>query len=350
MPLYIKYGDISGDVSYRVDTLPLLQPDEAYWIVAGDGSDTIALSAGVGTGTVEHAAEGGAGKDRIFGNAAPNILYGDDSELYGASGLAARDTILGGDETALGGGSLPGDTIYGGGGGDVLAGMGGDDVIDGGSGRDRLNGGPGADTVSGGDDRDRTRGAGGNDLVLGGAGPDRVRGDSGRDTVLGGGRGDILIGGGGRDSLGGGAGADFLNGGSARDTIRGGDGDDWISGHGGRDLLSGGAGADRFYFSDAREGPDTILRYEPGVDRIVLGHAGFGLTLAPGGSISNPVPIDAAEFGVFASIELADASTARIVFVEDRLYRNASDELGDTSAFARFKGGVQIAAGDVNVF
>lgn len=343
MPLYIKYEGLKGDVSYSVDTLPLLGPGEAYWIVALGGDDRIALSAGTNTGTVEHAAEGGGGSDFIAGNAAPNILFGDNSGLYGSSGRAGKDSILGGDEPTSGaGGPLPGDSIYGGGGADVLDGMGGNDLVDGGTGNDRLLGGSGADTVTGGEGEDVLLGGTGNDSLAGDLGNDRLTGESGDDTLAGGAGTDTLVAGADDDSLLGGADADLLYGGHGRDTIDGGEGDDLIVGDRGRDLLTGGSGVDTFYFGSARDGLDTIVDFEAGVDRILLGRSGFGLSSVFG------APFDPAEFGAFETLSLADASAARIVFVGHTLYLNGSDAVGDTAAFARFRGGVHVAVGDLN--
>lgn len=72
----------------------------------------------------------------------------------------------------------------------------------------------------------------------------------------------------------GGMGNDHLIGGSGDDHLVGLTGNDRIEGNGGDDLLVGLAGRDTFVFSgDA--GNDTILTYEPGIDRIDLSAYGI---------------------------------------------------------------------------
>lgn len=74
----------------------------------------------------------------------------------------------------------------------------------------------------------------------------------------------------------GGMGNDTLIGGSGADHLVGLDGDDRIEGGAGNDLLVGLAGIDTFVFSGA-PGADTILTYQPGVDRIDLSAYGIGI-------------------------------------------------------------------------
>ena len=74
----------------------------------------------------------------------------------------------------------------------------------------------------------------------------------------------------------GGMGNDTLIGGSGADHLVGLDGDDRISGGAGNDLLVGLAGSDTFVFS-GNAGMDTILTYQPGVDRIDFSAYGIGL-------------------------------------------------------------------------
>ena len=68
----------------------------------------------------------------------------------------------------------------------------------------------------------------------------------------------------------GGGGRDFLIGGAGRDVLNGGVGDDTLEGGGGNDVLTGGAGADQFVFN-AGDGYDTVIDFQPGVDKIVVG-------------------------------------------------------------------------------
>lgn len=95
-----------------------------------------------------------------------------------------------------------------------------------------------------------------NDVINGQGGDDTIDGNSGNDLLRGGDGNDRLFGGRGDDTLVGGKGDDLLNGGTGTNT------------------LQGGAGADRFVLS--RGSADTILDFQDGVDRLVLGS---GLTL-----------------------------------------------------------------------
>jgi phospholipase/lecithinase/hemolysin len=127
-----------------------------------------------------------------------------------------------------------------------------DDLLVGFSGNDFLAGLDGNDQLEGNRGRDTLRGGRGNDTLSGFQGRDLLVGDTGNDLLLGNGGNDRLFGGNGRDTLRGGLGADFLNGGRGNDT------------------LEGGRGADRFWLQP-NHGVDTILDFELGVDRIVLG-------------------------------------------------------------------------------
>lgn len=166
---------------------------------------------------------GGAGQDRINGNALAN-------ELRGGAGY---DSLFGG---------AGGDTIDGGSGGGYLRGEDGDDSLVGGSGFDDINGNVGSDTGAGGT---------GDDWVVGGKDGDRLTGDDGDDLVYG----NL-----GDDTVDGGAGADVVRGGQGNDTLSGGAGDDYVSGDRGNDTLAGGAGADIFH-SSSDAGIDRILDF-----------------------------------------------------------------------------------------
>ena len=96
--------------------------------------------------------------------------------------------------------------------------------------------------------------------VDGGNGADRIEGGAGEDVLSGGNGSDIVFGDDGHDVLSGGNGDDFLWGGDGRDVLRGGHGPD---------MLEGGAGGDLFVFGQGG-GPDLVLDYEAGIDRILL--------------------------------------------------------------------------------
>jgi hypothetical protein len=76
-------------------------------------------------------------------------------------------------------------------------------------------------------------------------------------------------GGSGGDELRGGGGADTLLGGAGVDDLQGLGGDDVLRGGPGHDGLTGGAGSDVFAFARG-DGPDWVVDYQPGADRIRL--------------------------------------------------------------------------------
>ena len=167
----------------------------------------------------------GGGKDRLIGDALPDLFFFDDL-TYQSPRIVGISTIYSGD---------------------------GDDLVDftstrfsygslsvfGGNGNDRVLSSDGADTLHGG---------AGKDILKGYANKDKIFGDAGNDTIFGG------------------VGADTLYGGSGRDILVGGEG---------RDILNGNAGADRFVFqlqTDSRKtvsGRDTIVDFTHG-DKIDL--------------------------------------------------------------------------------
>jgi hypothetical protein len=217
-------------------------------------------------------------------------------------GTAGNDE-LDGDGTA--------DTLLGLAGADTLRGGAGDDlfVATPGDGDDSLSGGEGAGdlyslagtdapaTVHLGQGRAGSAETGQDTLreiegVEGGAGADRLtgsaaanllRGGAGDDTLAGLAGADTLAGGAGHDRLLGGAGADLLAGEEGRDTLVGGDGADTLSGGAGRDRLDGGAGADLMLLRSPLDGPDTLVGFAPGEDRIAILGEAFGL--APGADL-----------------------------------------------------------------
>ena len=92
-----------------------------------------------------------------------------------------------------------------------------------------------------------------NDSITGGQNNDYFVGNSGNDTISGNNGDDTLIGGTGFDNLLGGAGADVLQ------------------GDNGDNQLRGGAGADVFVLAKTNNTTDTILDFEDGIDKILLG-------------------------------------------------------------------------------
>ena len=202
----------------------------------------------IANGTWIEDATGGAGDDRIGGNARGNALDGGggDDRLEGRGG---GDRLDGQDGA---------DLVLGGDGFDTVAGGAGGDIVRGGNNADTARGGTGDDIVGGGASADALYGGGGDDQVRGARGDDRLEGDDGADHLLGVGGGDLLLGG---------AGNDWLDGGRDDDTLHGGAGDDLLRGRTGEDTLYGEAGADRFLFG-AGDGSNLIADYEDGTDQI----------------------------------------------------------------------------------
>ena len=129
----------------------------------------------------------------------------------------------------------------------------GDDVVRAFGGNNRLDGGPGDDELITAD---------GQDVIFGGIGNDEIQGGRGIDLLYGG-RGD--------DEIRGGEDDDTLHGDAGADRVIGSSGNDLIFGGLGADQLEGFEGADRFAWGSAKEGRDTILDYELGVDGLLIG-------------------------------------------------------------------------------
>lgn len=152
---------------------------------------------------------GGAGDDRLIGNAQPNVLLGGG----GTDILEGRDG---------------GDDHYGEAGDDYLLGGPGDDTFDGGPGGDSVHGDIGRDridysdrtyplTVTAGDNLANDGQIGEHDSINNTV--EIIAGGSGSDTLIGGTvHGNLLIGGLGNDHLDGGLGDDTLLGGLGFDT------------------------------------------------------------------------------------------------------------------------------------
>ncbi|WP_043364601.1 M10 family metallopeptidase [Belnapia sp. F-4-1] len=205
-----------------------------------DGHDNLAIA----HGAVIENARGGAGNDRITGNAAANTL----------DGRAGNDSLTGG------GGAL-----------DRLLGGDGNDMLDGASGRGE------ADWLAGGAGNDAYVVDSAQDVVLEAAGQGI---DTVRARIAGGAyalptqvetlvlEGSTRTGqGNARDNLvTGNAGANWLMGGAGADTLDGGRGND---------VLAGGTGADSFVFANGT-GADRIGDFAPDADHVrLVGFAGL---------------------------------------------------------------------------
>ena len=155
-------------------------------------------------------------------------------------------------------------------------------------------------------------------------------------TLYGGGGDDILIGGDdGVDVLRGGSGNDVLLGNGGDDLLYGGSGDDELEGGAGDDELQGNSGADTFVFHESAVGmriaqsfsvansngstdlgSDTIVDFQPGVDRIDI-DLGEPLRYAGEGTLqAHAVSWTADEFGnVLVQVDNdGDTTTAELQF------------------------------------
>ena len=249
----------------------------AFVLQGHEGSDTLSLAGGDGTGgpAVSATVEGGVGDDTVAGAGGGSALdggEGTDTMDYSAAGDVSADLSSGTGQTSDGGSAdtligfenlvgspgndrLVGDEgvnlLAGGLGDDTLEGHDGDDVLNGGQGRDVLDlsaaaggadvdlvqgvaKGQGTDTLSGIENvigtekKDVLRGDAEDNMLRGGDGGDEIRGNAGRDEVTGGLGNDLLFGGADADTLDGGKGKDQLDGGEGKDTcIPGADPDAW---------------------------------------------------------------------------------------------------------------------------
>jgi Ca2+-binding RTX toxin-like protein len=242
-------------------------------------------------------------------------------------------------------GSGKDDMISLGSGNDLAFGSNGDDAVLGGFGDDTLYGGNGADSISGG---------AGNDRIFGNTGADFLYGDGGDDTIFGGAGRDYLIGGDGNDILRGGEQDDQLYGGKGSDRLYGDAGDDFLSGDEGNDVLFGGSGSDFFwsgvgadrlvsetdgeqdiflYFA-ANEGGDTVIGFEPGIDKVQF-------------AFLNRAQMTSERF-VSSSAQMTDTGPWVIYGSRGRLSLDLNGTAaGESYEIARFQGAPALTYGDL---
>lgn len=295
-------------------------------LYGGDGDDTFY------TGNEGASAHGGAGNDTMYIDGTyfggTDYLFGDDGDdqiifmahtfIEDLNGGAGNDTI----DMRLGGGGAHGDagndTLLGGYEAELFGGTGDDVLVTTSSGiaygeadNDTLTGGAGNDMLFGGDGVDSLYGGAGNDTLDGGAGADRLEGGTGDDTyVLAVATGEVIVeaAGGGIDQINAGftitlgaevenllltgtsaikgsgnalanrltgnAGANVLTGHDGDDSLYGGAGNDSLDGSAGSDRLEGGAGDDTYTLATA--GDVVVEAVGGGTDHV---KAGFTYTL-----------------------------------------------------------------------
>ncbi len=325
-------GTTGDDVIYASGGQDILNGgsgDDAFMV--GTGAGFTRFNGGIGTNTIQAAADNAVIRIQSFSNIQEissngfgnvTISGAADSDLLDFSNVTLTDiaAINGGtgDDTIIG--SIDDNVINGGGGNDRLFGGSGSDTIDGGTGDNVLNGGADDDfflvgtktslnTYAGGTGFDTIQGNADGAVILvttgslsgietitsGGFGDVSISGTAGVDvidlrqiaiadgdiTVIDGKDGSDTIYGTNADANSGSTGADYIVGGTGDDRIFGGSGDDIIEGGADFDYLDGGAGSDTVNGGD---GDDTIVA--SGLD-FLYGDAGDDIFLAKGGAANN---------------------------------------------------------------
>lgn len=216
---------------------------------------------------------------------------------------------------------------------DRILGNGGNDLLNGNEGNDSLFGGDGDDELYGGS-QTLTFINDGNDYLDGGNGNDWLSGGTGLDTLLGSTGNDRLFGGTGNDYLDGGNQNDYLAGEDGLDRLLGGSSFDVLVGGLGSDTLTGGSENDWFAYTALNQGGDKITDFTMGIDQVLLKASDFGLNKL----LANQVPVngtlanifltsqglasstpfyrvDIAQFGIFQTLALAQASGKSLAIV-----------------------------------
>jgi serralysin len=294
----------------NVEYLTYVNNDSASFIgVGNDGDNEITGSFGADT------LVGFAGRDNLYGGTgAANTLIGgigDDNYYADAAGDTlielpneGRDTVLT-TRTAFvlpsnfeelryrgtgpfnGVGNAADNALVGGSGGDTLVGLDGNDQLISSLGFNVAD--SAANTLIGGlgDDRYNINTVGDSIVELAGEGHDTVTANVASYTLPAFVEDLIFVGGTGGISGVGNALANRIDGGFYDDVLSGLDGDDRLNGGFGDDLLFGGfgsdtidvsAGSDTVFLQAGDTGVDTILNFSPGLDRIAMSRAAFGLT------------------------------------------------------------------------
>ncbi|MEY4682251.1 MAG: hypothetical protein RLZZ276_3900, partial [Pseudomonadota bacterium] len=280
-------------------------------IVGGAGADRL-----VGDGA-SNVLSGGAGDDTLSGRGGNDTLAGGadgDTADYGylATGFTATldssgtatVTAAAGDTDTL---SLVED-IVGGAGDDRLAGDAAANAIDGGGGNDTISGGQGGDTLVGGLGDDvflLSGGTDGTDTVSGGAGTDTILGSDGVADTL-----HVLSGQSNLSSI-----EAFVSGAGPQDTILAGGGNDTLD-FSGQTLsgfvVDGGAGNDRIAGSSL--GNDTLFGGS-GVDIADYSYVATGLQATMNASGTVTVTVGAGDIDVLVDMEGLAGGAGNDVFL-----------------------------------
>ncbi|MDN3639935.1 calcium-binding protein [Simiduia curdlanivorans] len=281
-----------------VDRLHGTDADDVFYIASFSGENTVEIIDGI------------AGRDRIVGSNANNVLDFSSTQLininaiYGGEG---NDTITG---------SASADTLYGGAGNDSLNGQAGDDIfylsvdrsdtgdlLD--SGFDRYEGGEGFDKLIGTDEDDVFQissfyGKYHVEVIDGGIGSNSIQGSSANNVLdfsstelinI-----DMIDAGAGNDTLTGSSGNDVLVGGLGSDTVIGGPGDDLFPitfEDTGFDRYQGGEGVDKVIGTD--ESDVINIAVFSGINRVDIVDGGLGENSIQGSDSNNSLDFSATQ-------------------------------------------------------
>lgn len=271
-------------------TIDMLGGTNQVW--ATGGNDTVETAAG-STNFVAFGAGNdlavSAGNDLFFGGTGNDTINASGAQVSavgGSGGMTFIDanTVPGGQNALIFGGSgvlnvqggLGSVTVVAGaGGGAVFGGAAGNNVLVGGSGPVTLVGGGGGDLLVGGSAGGAAlvAGAGNETLIAGSGGNNQIWGGTGSDViVLTGGDNTVVGGSGGSDVVWSGSGANVIDAGAANMNV--------IAGPGGNDTIQAGSGTDIFTFTNGEAGGTTVIdNFSAANDHIALN--GYG-TAAPG--------------------------------------------------------------------
>jgi Ca2+-binding RTX toxin-like protein len=274
---YLGNGDFSGAGNELTNTITGYLGRDS---LAGRGGDDY-LSGGNGAA---NELVGGPGDDVYYSDAAGDSIVEYAGEgidevrvsLYAGNSFtlpANVENLRGGFQQAawIGVGNALNNVISGDSGRDTLVGLGGDDILEG------YRGGGAADEMFGGTGNDRyyVAAAGTSVIEYAGEGTDEIITTLAHFELPPNVERLIFANAGfysnPHNASGVGNASNNVIYGNDRDNVlNGGAGDDRLIGFGGYDTLIGGSGADIFYMASPSAGPDRILDFESGVDRIAI--------------------------------------------------------------------------------
>ena len=283
-------------------TIDMLGGTNQVW--ATGGNDTVETA----TGSTNFVAFGAgndlalsAGNDLFFGGAGNDTINASGAQVSavgGSGGMTFIDanTVPGGQNALIFGGSgvlnVQGGVgsvtvVAGAGGGAVFGGAAGNNVLVGGSGPVTLVGGGGGDLLVGGSTGGAAlvAGSGNETLIAGSGGNNQIWGGTGNDIiVMTGGNNTVVGGSGGSEIVWSGSGANVIDAEAANLNV--------IAGLGGNDTVQAGTGSDIFTFTNGGAGGTTVIDgFNAATDRIMLnGYAANSASISASGG-STPITL-----------------------------------------------------------